>query len=120
MLTFTVSILVNTKTQRMQRNTYSAVFICKGEKIANAGYLEKKNADFCESYNLYLVEWVSLITPGYPRSPKVTPKYSRTHLISYIIYLFIQTKTKQNRHLLFFHFKSIASKKVLLNIAETI
>ena len=54
MLNFTVSILVNTKKQRMQRNKYSAVFfICKSEKIANAGYLEKKIADFCESYNLY-------------------------------------------------------------------
>ena len=64
MLNFTVSILINTKKQRMQRNKYSAVFFffvfffvlflffCKGEKIANAGYLEKK-ADFCESYNLY-------------------------------------------------------------------
>ena len=47
------------------------LFICKNEKIANAGYLENI-ADFCESYNLYDVEWVGLITPGHPRISQVT------------------------------------------------
>ena len=55
--TTTTIILVNTETQRMQRNKYSAVIYltCKGEKIANAGYLENI-ADLCKSYNLYEVE----------------------------------------------------------------
>ena len=45
-MNFSVSILVNHKTQRMQRNKYSAV-ICKDKKIANAGYLG--NIDFLKA-----------------------------------------------------------------------
>ena len=44
---------------------------------ANAGCLENI-AGFCESYNLHQVEWVGLITPGYPKIPQ---NAFRTHLI---------------------------------------
>ena len=93
------------------------LFICKGEKTANAGYLENI-ADYCESYNLYLVEWVCLIAPGHPRilqDTQVTPRYIRTHLYFYIIHLFIHSDENKAKMPSNLHFKF---KKVLLNSAD--
>ena len=66
------------------------------------------------------VKAITCTKSDYPRTPKVTPKYHRTHLISYIIHFFIHSdenkaKTASNS----FNFKFIASKKVLLNTTET-
>ena len=40
------------KTSLKKQKKKAQLFICKGEKIANAGYLENI-ANFCESYNLH-------------------------------------------------------------------
>ena len=66
---------------------------------------------------------VGLITPGYPRTPKDTPRHPKTHLISYIIYLLIhlfihsdENKAKMASNS--FHFQVHSFEKVLLNTAE--
>ena len=96
-------------TTNAKKHNIAHLLICKGEKIANAGNLGKKIADFCESYNLYQVEWVGLITPGYPRASQDTP--GRVKFLN-LIHLFIHSdenkaKTASNS----FHFKCIASKR---------
>ena len=40
MLNFSVSILVNTENSECKETNIAQLFICKGEKIANAGYFE--------------------------------------------------------------------------------
>ena len=52
MLNFSVSVLVYRNTANAKKTIIAQLFICKGKKIANAGFLENI-ADFCESYNLY-------------------------------------------------------------------
>ena len=112
---------ISTVCDMQRRKNIAQLFICKGEKIANDAYLENI-ADFYESYKLYNVKWVGLIIPGhpeYPRTPQVTPRYPRTHLIFYIIHLFIHSdenkaKTASNS----FHFKCIASKRSYLTLLK--
>ena len=60
----------------------------------------------------------------HPRTPKDTPGYPRTHLISYIIHLFThlfihldENKTKMASNS--FHFQVHSFEKVLLNTADT-
>ena len=120
MLNFSVSILINTETQRIN---IAQLFICKGEKVANACYLENI-ADFYESYNLYYVEWVGLITPGHHRIPQdtqVTPRYISQDAFYFLYNSFIYSfRRKQSKNdIQFFSFQVHSFKKVLLNTAET-
>ena len=47
----------------------------------------------------------------HPRIPQVTPRYPRTHLIAYIIHIFMHSDgNKVKTAFISFHFKLIASK----------
>ena len=70
------------KHSEYKETNITQLFICKGEKIANAGYLANI-ADFCESYNLYSVERVGLITQGHPKIPQDAYNFLYNSFINY-------------------------------------
>ena len=110
----------------MQRNKYSAGFICKSQYIANAGYFEKKKKKqqiFVKAITCTKLSGSVLLpqdTPGYLKDTQGHPKISHDayyFLYKSFIYSFRRKQSKKASNS--FHFKCIASKKVILNNAET-
>ena len=68
---------------------------------------------------IHHIKRVGLITPGHPRIPQDTQGYPRTHLISYLIHLFIHSdENKAKMASNSFYFQVHSFEKVLLNTAD--